>query len=116
MHVKYTLRSFLACTLLSLCGSGLGPAAAQAPACDNACSKSFVDGYFDALPSGILEATLAAQEKYTENGRVLELGQGFWHTAGAPLGIAITCWNPKQAARPHSPVAGYDGIAQMSGA
>jgi hypothetical protein len=115
MHVKYTLRSFVACTLVSLCGIGLGSAAAQTPACDNPCLKSFVDGYFDALaqrnPSKL---PLAAQVKYTENGRVLELGQGFWHTAGAPLRYRDYVLDPETgSAAAFTALQEYDGIAQM---
>ena len=60
--------------------------AAQTAACDRACLKGLVDGYFEALAArdpGKLP--LAAAVKFTENGRVLELGQGFWKTAGTPL-------------------------------
>src|SRR5512134_358661 len=59
---------------------------AQSAACDGACLKGFVDGYFDALaardPSKL---PLAEEVKFTENGRVLDLGEGFWKTAGAPV-------------------------------
>ncbi len=65
----------------------LQDAAAQSPAgCDNACLKGFMDGYIDALahrdPSKL---PVAKDVKFTENGRVTDLGEGFWHTAGAPL-------------------------------
>lgn len=60
--------------------------AQNAAGCDNACLKGFMDGYIDALShrdAGKLP--VAKDVKYTENGRVLDLGQGFWLTAGAPL-------------------------------
>jgi hypothetical protein len=61
-------------------------AVAQPGACDRACLKGHVDQYLSALakrdPSTL---PVADSLKYTENGRVLELGEGFWKTAGAPL-------------------------------
>jgi hypothetical protein len=73
----------------SLLGASLGAVTdvgAQA-ACDRACLRGFVDGYLDALaardPSKL--PARGAAVKFTENGRVLELGQGFWKTAGQPL-------------------------------
>lgn len=54
-------------------------------ACDSACLRGFIDGYFEALaardPSRL---PVAENVKYTENGRVLGLGEGLWNTAGAP--------------------------------
>jgi hypothetical protein len=62
-----------------------GAAQTGATACDRACLRGFIDGYFEALavrdPSKL---PVAANVKFTENGRVLELGEGFWRTAGAP--------------------------------
>ncbi len=61
-------------------------ATAQNGACDRSCLKGFVDDYFTAL-SARDSARLPVAEgvKYTENGRVLTLGEGFWKTAGNPL-------------------------------
>jgi hypothetical protein len=59
-------------------------AATDSPACDRACLKTFTDAYFDALathdPSGL---PVAPDIKFTENGKTLKLGQGFWKTAGS---------------------------------
>ena len=48
--------------------------------------KGFIDKYFAALeahdPSGL---PLASNVKYTENGVELDVGRGFWQTAGKPL-------------------------------
>jgi len=53
-------------------------------ACDRACLQGLVDSYLDAMskhdPS---ELPVAATVKFTENGRALKLGEGFWKTAGA---------------------------------
>jgi hypothetical protein len=53
-------------------------------ACDRACSQGLVDSYLDAMskhdPS---QLHVAATVKFTENGKVLKLGEGFWKTAGA---------------------------------
>jgi hypothetical protein len=52
--------------------------------CDRTCLQGFVDSYLDAManhdPSKL---PLAASVKFTENGKVLKLGEGFWKTAGA---------------------------------
>jgi len=60
-------------------------AAQNAASCDNACLKGFMDGYIDALSHrDATKLPVTKDVKYTENGRVLDLGQGFWLTAGAP--------------------------------
>ena len=52
--------------------------------CDHACLQGFVDSYLDALakhdPSTL---PVAPTVKFTENGKELKLGEGFWKTAGA---------------------------------
>jgi hypothetical protein len=63
-----------------------GAAAQNAASCDNACLKGFIDGYIDALSHrDATKLPVAKEVRYTENGRVLDLGEGFWHTAGAPI-------------------------------
>jgi len=51
--------------------------------CSHPCLQGFVDSYLDALakqdPSKL---PVAASVKFTENGKVLKLGEGFWNTAG----------------------------------
>jgi hypothetical protein len=60
--------------------------AARLPAatCDRACLQGIIDSYLDALakhdPSKL---PVAASVKFTENGKELKLGEGFWKTAGA---------------------------------
>jgi hypothetical protein len=52
--------------------------------CDRACLQGVVDTYLDAMakhdPSKL---PLAASVKFTENGREMKLGEGFWKTAGS---------------------------------
>src|SRR5580658_3108192 len=52
--------------------------------CDRACLQGIVDSYLDAMtkhdPSKL---PVAASVKFTENGKELKLGEGFWKTAGA---------------------------------
>lgn len=52
--------------------------------CGHACLQGFVDSYLDALakhdPSTL---PVAPSVKFTENGKELKLGEGFWKTAGA---------------------------------
>jgi hypothetical protein len=55
-----------------------------AATCDRACLQGIIDSYLDALakhdPSRL---PVAASVKFTENGKELKLGEGFWKTAGA---------------------------------
>src|ERR1700722_13925050 len=71
------LRTFL---IVSISAAAL-PAA---DSCDRACLQGFVDSYLDAMakhdPSKL---PVAASFRFTENGKALKLGEGFWKTAGA---------------------------------
>ena len=63
-----------------------GAAAQNAASCDNACLKGLMDGYIDALSHrDATKLPVVKEVKYTENGRMVDLGEGFWHTAGAPI-------------------------------
>lgn len=116
MHHRSPLRTALLCGLISTASLVSVRASAQTPAdCHGACLKGFVDGYVDALarrdPSML---PLAAVVKYTENGRVLDLGEGFWKTAGAPLRYRDYVLDPTSGgAAALTALAEYDGIAQM---
>jgi hypothetical protein len=75
-------------TLLAVAAC-LGPVAAQAAdpsasgGCSRACLQNFVDSYFEALAKeDASKLPVAANVKFTENGKPLKLGQGFWKTAG----------------------------------
>jgi len=87
MHFGHEVRTAALAGLL-IAGSLLstGVAAQNATSCDNACLKGFMDGYIDALSHrDAAKLPVVKEVKYTENGRVLDLGQGFWLTAGAPI-------------------------------
>jgi len=46
--------------------------------------RGFVDSYLDAMAKhDASKLPVAAQVKFTENGKALKLGEGFWKTAGA---------------------------------
>lgn len=51
--------------------------------CDRACLQGYIDSYFDALakhdPSKL---PTAPNVRFTENGKEMKLGDGFWKTAG----------------------------------
>ena len=89
---------------------------AQPPACDSACLKGFVDGYIAALAQrDPKKLPLADGVKYTENGRVLDLGDGFWHTAGAPLRYRDYLLDPETGqAAALTALKEYEGVAQMA--
>jgi hypothetical protein len=116
MRFGHGLRAALAAALLAACGLGSVDAAAQSTAtCDGACLEGFIDGYIDALakhdPSKL---PLAPEHKYTENGRVLDLGEGFWHTAGAPLRYSDYILDPETGgAAVFTALKEYEGVAQM---
>jgi hypothetical protein len=115
MQARLVARALVVSAALALGVLAELGAAAQTSACDRACLKGFVDGYFDALakrdPSRL---PVAAAFKYTENGRVLELGEGFWHTAGAPLRYRDYVLDPEAGgAAAFTALEEYDGVAQM---
>jgi len=116
MHARDIIRSLLFC--VALAASALCPLAApaQAPACDSACLRSFVDGYIGALAQrDPKKLPVADGVKYTENGRVLDLGEGFWHTAGAPLRYRDYLLDPDTGqAAALTALKEYDGVAQMA--
>ena len=116
MQTRDTTRTLLLCA--SLLASSLSPlaASAQATACDSACLKGFVDGYIVALAQrDPKKLPLADGVKYTENGRVLDLGDGFWHTAGTPLRYRDYLLDPETGqAAALTALKEYDGVAQMA--
>src|SRR5262245_35811414 len=103
-----------AATIVVATASGFS-ARAQNAACDSACLKGFVDSYFEALAArdpGKLP--LAAQAKFTENGRVLDIGEGFWKTAGTPTRYRDYLLDPESgAAAALTSVSEYTGTAVM---
>jgi hypothetical protein len=88
---------------------------AQGAACDRACLEGFVDGYLEALAARNPRALpLAEQVKFTENGRVLELGQGFWKTAGTPVRYRDYLLDPETGgAAALTAFSEYTGTAQL---
>jgi hypothetical protein len=74
----------LAFSCLSLCVLAVCTEGVMAQVCDRACLEGALDSYTGALarhdPSALHRG---AAVKFTENGARLELGQGFWKTAGA---------------------------------
>jgi hypothetical protein len=116
MHFGHHFRAVIAAALLASCGLASVDATAQnAATCDGACLKRLIDGYLDALtqrdPSKL---PLAAEVKYTENGRALDLGEGFWNTAGAPLRYRDYIFDPETGGvAVFTALKEYEGVAQM---
>lgn len=105
-------------SLALIVGSGLLPADGTAQGtsrCDRACLRGFVDTYLEALSDrDPTKLPVAPELKYTENGRVIELGQGFWKTAGAPTPYRDYVLDPETGgAAALTALHEYDGIAQM---
>jgi hypothetical protein len=115
MQVGSTLRAAIA-VFLALVGLAALDALAQSPPdCDSACLRGYVDVYFDSLAQrDFSKLPLAERYKYTENGRVLELGEGFWKTAGAPLRYRDYFVDPQAGgAAAFTAFKEYDGVAQL---
>jgi hypothetical protein len=75
-----------------------------------------LDQYLDALarrdPSDL---PVAESLKYTENGRAMELGQGVWHTAGAPWAYRDYVLDPETGgALVLTAFDEYDGVFQLA--
>ena len=113
MQARTTTRTLLLCIVV---GALSLSANAQAPACDSTCLKGFVDGYIAALARrDPKKLPVADGVKYTENGRVLDLGDGFWHTAGAPLDYRDYLLDPDTGqAAALTALNEYDGVAQIA--
>jgi hypothetical protein len=107
------LRTVLVCTWLTAVVSL--PLTASAQDCNRACLRSFVDDYFAALAAREhARLPLAAMVKFTENGRVLELGEGFWKTAGQPLPYRDYILDPETGgAAALTALREHDGTAQL---
>ena len=115
MHASRTLRWFLHRGLIAASALIFVGASAQTPDCDDTCLREFVDGYFEALAQRDYSSLPVTEGfKYTENGRVIELGQGFWHTAGAPVPYRDYLLDPEMGgAAALTAMHEYDGIAQV---
>src|SRR4051794_20459554 len=92
--------------LLALAFTPRASWAADAPACDRACLKGFVDGYFDALArNDASKLPASANVKVTENGERIKLGEGAWKTAGK-TGYRLEVYDPEQGS------AGVQAVVQ----
>jgi hypothetical protein len=78
--------------------------------CNRDCLEDYVNQYLDAIvghnPSLL---PLAENVKFTENGQMLELGDGFWNTASAIGSYKL------YVADPHSGQVGFFGTIRESG-
>ncbi len=89
--------------------------AQNAANCDTTCLKGFMDGYIDALSHrDATKLPVLKEVKYTENGRVLDLGEGFWHTAGAPIRYRDYIFDPGTGSvAAFTALKEYDATAEM---
>ena len=116
MRSSAPFRASLLCTSLAASALASLAASAQTPGCDGPCLKGFVDTYITALAArDTKRLPVADGVKYTENGRVLDLGEGFWHTAGAPLRYRDYLLDPDTGqAAALTALKEYDGVAQLA--
>jgi hypothetical protein len=115
MNARHALHALLlCCTLGAAAALPLAAAGQSAAACDRACLKGFLDGYFTALAArDHTRLPLAETVKFTENGRVLALGEGFWKTASAPHAYRDYILDPEGGgAAALSAFTEYTGTAQ----
>jgi len=115
MHVSNPIRAVWLCSLICT-GSTVFTAGAQSAAdCDSACLKGFVDGYFDALAHrDASKLPVVTDVKFTENGRVQDLGMGFWKSAGAPTRYRDYVLDPQSGgAAALTAFNEHDGVTQM---
>ncbi len=70
--------------IAAIAAAGLHAAGKSASSgCDRACLQGIVDSYLDAMAKhDSSKLPVAADVKFTENGKELKLGEGFWKTAG----------------------------------
>jgi hypothetical protein len=74
----------IAAALLLARGTVLGAGESSSNRCDRACLQGIADSYLDAMAKhDSSKLPLAASVKFTENGREMKLGEGFWKTAGS---------------------------------
>src|SRR5271155_1251536 len=106
MHKRQIVSGAVTVLIFSLLGAGTAKAqAAKTPGdydpkvnydCDRACLNSFVDRYLAALvardPSLV---PLARDVKFTENGQLLRIGDGFWGTASGPPTYKLYAADPQ---------------------
>src|SRR5882724_6448415 len=92
-----------------------GVAAQNAASCDKTCLKGFMDGYIDAVSHrDATKLPVVKEIKYTENGRVLDLGEGFCHTAGAPIRYRDYIFDPGAGSvAAFTALKEYDATAEM---
>jgi hypothetical protein len=102
MQARDIARPLLLCS--SLLAIVLSPlAAARRRQAATRVPQGFVDGYIAALAQrDPKKLAVADGVKYTENGRVLDLGEGFWRTAGTPLRYRDYLLDRRPARRPRS--------------
>ncbi|HXZ67802.1 MAG TPA: hypothetical protein VEH07_04360, partial [Alphaproteobacteria bacterium] len=88
-------RALWALIVLAAAAGSLAPAAAAD--CDRACLRGWADSYFAAQAAhDAAKLKIASDAQFTENGRALKFGEGFWKTAGKPAGFNLTVADPEQ--------------------
>jgi len=69
--------------IIAITAAALPGADKSARGCDRACLQGFVDSYLDAMAKhDASKLPVAAAVKFTENGKEMKLGEGFWKSAG----------------------------------
>ena len=94
---------------------GSAAAADDSASCNRECLKGFIDQYLSALakhdPASLPVATSV---KFTENGEILHLGEGFWKTAGAAEPYRLYVLDPQGGgAALQTIVKENDAVVQM---
>jgi hypothetical protein len=107
MRIRSLIARLIGCLMLIGCGI---PSSAAEGECDRACLNGFVDQYLAALvihdPAGL---PLAKGVKYTENGQILQLGDGMWGVANSVGKYKLHFADPKNGQ------VGFFGVVEENG-
>src|SRR5580658_11003779 len=107
MKIRNALLSAAAMLVLAAVAAPLARAQATAPPadydpnfnydCDRACLNAYLDQVIAAMVAhDAASLPLARDVKYTENGQLLKIGDGFWGTASGPPTYKIYADDPQQ--------------------
>lgn len=105
----------LATVLAMLAGATVEATAQNGGNCDRICLVGFLDDYLAAFAArDPARLAVAANLRYTENGRELALGDGAWQTAGEPLAYRDDLLDPVAGGAARlTAFRETDGIAQL---
>jgi hypothetical protein len=95
--------------VLAIASGALQAGTSTPTGCDRACLQGFIDNYLDALAKhDTSKLPVSATVKFTENGKPMKLGEGFWKTAG-PSTYRLYALDPQAGDAGAQAVVGENG-------